>query len=354
MSPRSVTWRCSTARRNASCAASDARSGARRRSTSEAISVVTSRSSAGGGSPARPRSRSRPTTASPTRSSCVATPGASAISARSSADERAATASTALERSIRTSEASSARAAAPDDLGQPAPGLDRVGDRARARRGRARLGVLDADAAIAAQSRPRRRPSELVEVPEEAAAEQQRRRARRRRARRGSARSRRAAPTTRENDVQAGTSTSATQAISESPRGASRARCRSRSGCSSLAAAHCDAGTRRRARATPSERRRSRSPSAEPAVDVGEVVRAQVDARQRDRPPTSTTAAVTPRSGPRSRCPPRTSTTAQAIHATAYAAWPDGIRHRPRSSTCGAGRARRGRTPPWRRRPPAR
>ena len=47
MSPRSVTWRCSTARRNASWAASDARSGARSRSTSEAISVVTSRSSAG-------------------------------------------------------------------------------------------------------------------------------------------------------------------------------------------------------------------------------------------------------------------------------------------------------------------
>ena len=42
-------WRCSTARRNASCAASEARSGARTRSTSEAISVVTSRSSAGGG-----------------------------------------------------------------------------------------------------------------------------------------------------------------------------------------------------------------------------------------------------------------------------------------------------------------
>src|SRR4051812_11179418 len=121
MSPRSVTSRRRTAPRNAVDAASDARLGARRRSTSDAISVVTSRSSAGDGSPDRPRSRSRPTSASPTRSSWLLTPAASVISARSSAGERAATASTALERSISTSDASSARAAALTTSGSPSP-----------------------------------------------------------------------------------------------------------------------------------------------------------------------------------------------------------------------------------------
>jgi hypothetical protein len=51
----------------------------------------------------------------------VATPATSAISARSSADDRAATASTALERSIRISDASSARAAARTTSGRPCP-----------------------------------------------------------------------------------------------------------------------------------------------------------------------------------------------------------------------------------------
>src|SRR5687767_15407599 len=121
MSPRSVTLRRMIAATKAAWAASDARSGARRRSTSEAIRVVTTRRNATGGSPVRPRSRSRPTTASPTRSSCTLTPGALAISARSSAVERAATASTELERSISTSDASSARAAARTTSGSPRP-----------------------------------------------------------------------------------------------------------------------------------------------------------------------------------------------------------------------------------------
>ena len=60
-----------------------------------------------------------PTTASPTRSSSdYDARGAAAISARSSAVERAATASTALERSIRTRQASSARGGGADHLGQ--------------------------------------------------------------------------------------------------------------------------------------------------------------------------------------------------------------------------------------------
>ena len=54
-------------------------------------------------------------------SSCVSTPSASRISERSSAVERAATASTELERSISTSEASSARDAARTTSGSPRP-----------------------------------------------------------------------------------------------------------------------------------------------------------------------------------------------------------------------------------------
>src|SRR4051812_3052289 len=121
MSPRSVTRRRRSAVRKAAWAASDARSGARTRSTSEAISVVAIRSSGAGTSPPRARSRSRPTASEPTRSSTVSTPGASLISTRSSAVERAATASTALERSISTSDASSARAAARTTSGNPRP-----------------------------------------------------------------------------------------------------------------------------------------------------------------------------------------------------------------------------------------
>ena len=130
MLPRSVTSRRSTARRNAACAASDARSGARRRSTSEAMSVATTRSSAGDGlgraaAQAQPADGARPRRAARR----VSTPGAPAISARSSAEERAATARTALERSMTTSDASSARAAARTTSGSPQARLDGVRDR---------------------------------------------------------------------------------------------------------------------------------------------------------------------------------------------------------------------------------
>ncbi len=104
-------------------ASSEARSGARTRSTSEAMSVVTSRSSALSepDSPARLRIRSWPTVVSATRRSRVVTPSVSRISERSSAGERAATASTVAERSMRMRLASSARAAARRISGSPAP-----------------------------------------------------------------------------------------------------------------------------------------------------------------------------------------------------------------------------------------
>ena len=53
MSPRSVTRRWNSALRNAAWAASDARSGARRRSTSDAIIVVAIRTTAADGGPLR-------------------------------------------------------------------------------------------------------------------------------------------------------------------------------------------------------------------------------------------------------------------------------------------------------------
>jgi hypothetical protein len=121
MSPRSVTLRWKSAVRKAAWAASEARSGARRRSTSLAIIVVAIRRIAADVPPPRGRTRRRPTTASPTRSSWVSTPSASRISERSSAVERAATASTELERSISTSDASSARDAARTTSGSPRP-----------------------------------------------------------------------------------------------------------------------------------------------------------------------------------------------------------------------------------------
>src|SRR3954447_3372952 len=121
MSPRSVTLRSKSAPRNAAWAASEARSGALSRSTSLAIIVVAIRSTDADGPPPRARRRRRRTTPPPTRSSWVSTPSASRISSRSSAVERAATASTELERSIRTSEASSARAAAAEAAGGTSP-----------------------------------------------------------------------------------------------------------------------------------------------------------------------------------------------------------------------------------------
>ena len=101
----------------ASC---EARAGARTRSTSEATSVVTRRTSAGPGCE-RARIRSWPTAASATRSSIVSTPAALSSSERSSAGERAATASTEPLRSSSTRLASRARAAARTTSGSPAP-----------------------------------------------------------------------------------------------------------------------------------------------------------------------------------------------------------------------------------------
>ena len=106
---------------SSSAASSDARSGARTRSTSDAISVVTSRNIVWSGACSRARMRRRPTDASATLSSIVVTSSASRISDRSSAGERAATASTAAERSIRTRLASSTRAAVRRISGRPAP-----------------------------------------------------------------------------------------------------------------------------------------------------------------------------------------------------------------------------------------
>ena len=113
--------RSSTARWKLAAASSEARSGARMRSISEAINVVTKRSSAASGVRSRVRIRNLPTVASATLSSIVVTSSASRISERSSAGERAATASTAAERSIRIRLASSARAAARSTSGSPAP-----------------------------------------------------------------------------------------------------------------------------------------------------------------------------------------------------------------------------------------
>ena len=121
MSPRSVTLRWKSAVRKAAWAASEARSGARRRSTSQAIIVVAIRRiAADGAAAARPHAQAaddRVTDAQLVRLD----PSASRISERSSAVERAATASTELERSIRTSDASSARAAARTTSGSPRP-----------------------------------------------------------------------------------------------------------------------------------------------------------------------------------------------------------------------------------------
>ena len=130
MSPRSVTWRCSTARRNASCAASDARSGARTRSTSDAISVVTSRSSAAGGSPAAAAQPQPPDDRVADAQLVRRDAGRvghqrALVGGRARRDrEHGARAVDQHERGV---ERPAGRA---DDLGQPVAGLDRVGDRA--------------------------------------------------------------------------------------------------------------------------------------------------------------------------------------------------------------------------------
>ena len=77
----------------------------------------------------RARIRIVPTDASATRSSRASTPSASPSSERSSAGERAATASTVPPRSETARLADSARAAARSTSGRPGARLDRVGDR---------------------------------------------------------------------------------------------------------------------------------------------------------------------------------------------------------------------------------
>ena len=110
------------ARRKAVAASSEARSGARTRASSAAISVrATTSRAAGTGARVRERMRSWPTTSSAMRSSSVSTPEAPVSSERSSDGDRAATARIALEGSMRTRLASSARAAARRISGTPAP-----------------------------------------------------------------------------------------------------------------------------------------------------------------------------------------------------------------------------------------
>ncbi len=123
-SSRSVSSRASTARRKSAAADSEARSGARTRSTSEAIIVASSRRIESGCSSAPPafaRMCSAPTTVSATRSGMLVTPSPCESSARSSAGERAATASVAPHASLTARLASSARAAARTTSGRPAP-----------------------------------------------------------------------------------------------------------------------------------------------------------------------------------------------------------------------------------------
>ena len=186
-------------------AASDARSGARRRSTSEAISVVMTRRSAAGGSPARPRSRSRPTTASPTRSSCTDDAGGVGhqrplVRGRARGDgEHAARAVDQDERGVER-----ARRGA-HDLGQPETALDRLGD-----------GLEGAEVRRRRHLRPGRRghgakSSRLRSRRSTRGSPRRRRRPSRRTPRgcRGSARRARIRSPAREYDVQAGTTISA-------------------------------------------------------------------------------------------------------------------------------------------------
>ena len=119
-SSRSVSSRARIARRKSAAADSDARSGARTRSTSEAIIVASSRRIDALGS-VFARMCSAPTTLSATRSGIVVTPSPCESSARSSAGERAATASVAPHASLTARLASSAFAAARTTSGRPAP-----------------------------------------------------------------------------------------------------------------------------------------------------------------------------------------------------------------------------------------
>ena len=145
MSPRSVTLRCRTARRNAGLrglgrALGRAQplhlGGDQRRDDAQQRRRRDRRRGRAAAAGRRPRRRraARAPQRPPRRSSARARPPRTA----------AATASTALERSIRTSDASSARAAARTTSGRPAPGLDGVGDRPERAEVDAALGVCGA------------------------------------------------------------------------------------------------------------------------------------------------------------------------------------------------------------------
>ncbi len=121
MSPRSVTLREVTARTNSPAASSDAQSGARERSSSSATSVMTIRSSIGSGvSLARPVAQLAHDRIGHTQVGRLHIPEP-ASSLLSSAADVAATARTALERSISATEEPSALPAARHTAGSPAP-----------------------------------------------------------------------------------------------------------------------------------------------------------------------------------------------------------------------------------------
>src|SRR4051794_24708042 len=118
MFSRSVTLRSRRSRRKPATAASLARSGARERSTSSASSVASQRTSAAGGGSSRALWRNSPTTSPPARSSIMSP---SASTARSSAGDAQATASTPPEASTTITLDASAREVARATSGSPAP-----------------------------------------------------------------------------------------------------------------------------------------------------------------------------------------------------------------------------------------
>ena len=128
MSPRSVTLRAKSALRKAACAASEARSGARRRSTSLAIIVVAIRRIAADGSPPRGAHAQ----AADDRVADAQLVGLHAlgvahqqplVGGRARGDREHG--ARAVDQHQRRVERAGGGA---DDLGQPEPGLDRVGD----------------------------------------------------------------------------------------------------------------------------------------------------------------------------------------------------------------------------------
>ena len=128
MSSRPEMSRSSSACRKPASACSDARSGARRRSTSEAISVVTSLTSAAPASPRR-AAAACPTGASATRSSMRLDPGG-VVEQRPLVGRRARRHGQHGARAVGQHQAGVERpSGGTDDLGQAGTGLDGVGDR---------------------------------------------------------------------------------------------------------------------------------------------------------------------------------------------------------------------------------